>query len=177
MFSSGSVKVLGFCFALGAVVLGLLGIALRNEPNNLYLIMLGLAALFGVIASACLVENGRAVTGRITAAVGCLVCLGYGVATAITLASGENISGGLSIPLDGEHSLVIRSRWGEFGWIVFIVMTGLGTAYYAVFGRFPSEWTFEELFRWPSSPVRKSKSKSKSAAIRKVKKPLRPLDE
>ena len=179
MFSSGSVKVMGGFFAFGAVVMALVGNALRQDENARVAgwVLIGVGVIMAVIASACLIEKGRAVTGRITAAVGCLVCLGIGVVIAISLVSGEDIDGGLVIPLDGEHSLVIRSWWGPIGGIFLIVMMGLGGAYYAVFGRFPSEWTFEELFRGPSSPVRKSKSKSKSAATRMAKKPLRPLDE
>lgn len=179
MFSSGSVKVLGVLCALGSVVVALSAYSIRQDEimGRSSLWMYGMSALSAVIASACLIEKGRAVTGRITAAVGCLVCLGIGVASAFSMMSGEVRESTLSIPLNDEQTLVIGgNRVGAIGMFFLIVVLGLCCAYYAVFGRFPSEWTFDELFRWPSSPVRKSKSKSKSAATRKAKKPLRPLD-
>ena len=176
MFSSGSVKVMGGFFAFGAVVMALVGNALRQDENARVggWVMIGVGVIMGVIASACLIEKGRAITGRITSAVGCLVCLGIFIGGVRTLLEGGQES---SIDLNKDTTLVVKSS--PIGWIFICAILGLGSAYYTVYGRFPSEWTFEEIFRRPDWSGGDSKRKSKKPVARKtkIKKPLRPLDE
>ena len=169
MFSGGSVKVLGIFFAMGSVLLAVLAFYLGEDQKEMSWGMLGFAVVQAVIASACLFETGRAVTGRITAAIGVVVCLGLFIGGMLNLFDPQTTE----VQLTDDTAVRLKQR--PLGMMFCVGIVGVGAAYYAVYGRFPEKWTFDELFRWPDATS--SKRKPKSNALRKQKKRKRELSD
>lgn len=164
MFTNGSVKVMGVCFAFSSLVIGYIGMSLRNEADKIWIFMVVLSAIFGVIAAACLVEAGRAITGRITAAIAFVICAVICVASVNAAFHGEKVEFEA-----GDH--IVTVQWWSYGRVFFFALMTLTAGYYTLHGQFPENWTFDELLRRPSffPTKRKSKSTKRSKPKRRVR--------
>jgi len=158
MFSSGSTKVLGVLFALGAVLAWAMAYMIYKADPTMAGMAGGIAtlgAICAVFAAACLVEKGRAVTGRLTALIACVIC----VAVVIAGFSDRQLKSG-----------EVQVRRVPFVWMIGAVAGG----YYTIMGRFPQNWTFDEIVgRTAKKPKRSVKSKPRP----RRRKPLRETDE